>query len=258
MNFSKLQGERLSKRIMQLRDCSRREAEQYIEAGFVRVDGVVVEEPQFRVAAQSVTVDAHASLLNLQSVTLILNKPSGWTDGLDTHAPVRSKAPSKDARSLLTPAQRSKNDRSGVRLLKSHFNKLDANVPLEYEASGLLAFTQDFRVQRKLMEDMAFIEQELMIDVQGEVLPDALRPIERAQRDERLRLPDFKISVGSANPERSKLRLAVKGSQLGLAVYLCELARLKILALRRIRLGRVSLGDLEEGAWRYLAEGERF
>jgi 23S rRNA pseudouridine2604 synthase len=121
-----------------------------------------------------------------------------------------------------------------------------------------VAFTQDFRVQRKLMEDMAFIEQELIIDVRGEVAPDALRPIERAMRDARLRLPDFKISVGSANPERSKLRLAVKGSQLGLASYLCELAGLEILALRRIRLGRVSLGDLEEGAWRYLAEGERF
>jgi 23S rRNA pseudouridine2604 synthase len=145
-----------------------------------------------------------------------------------------------------------------VRFLKSHLAKLDASVPLEYEASGLIAFTQDFRVQRKLMEDMAFIEQELIIDVRGEVEPDALRPIERAMRDERLRLPDFKISVGSANPERSKLRLAVKGSQLGLAPYLCELAGLEILALRRIRLGRVSLGDLEEGTWRYLAEGERF
>jgi 23S rRNA pseudouridine2604 synthase len=258
MDFSKPQGERLSKRIMQLRDCSRREAEQYIEAGFVRVDGEVVEEPQFRVSTQTVTVDAHASLLNLQSVTLIVNKPAGWTDGLETRAPTRSKVPSKDARSLLALANHSKHDRSGVRLLKSHFNKIDASVPLEYEASGLVAFTQDFRTQRKLVEDMPFMEHELIIDVRGEVSPDALRPIERAQRDERLRLPDFKISVGSANPERSKLRLAVKGAHLGLAVYLCELAELEILAVRRIRLGRVSLGDLEEGAWRYLAEGERF
>ena len=77
------EGERLSKRIMQLRDCSRREAEQYIEAGFVRVDGAVVQEPQFRVTTQNVAVDAHASLLNLMSVTLILNKPAGWTDGLE-------------------------------------------------------------------------------------------------------------------------------------------------------------------------------
>lgn len=273
MNFSKPEGERLSKRIMQLRDCSRREAEQYIEAGFVRVDGVVVQEPQFRVSTQNVAVDSHASLLNLMSVTLILNKPPGWTDGLEPlpmkkpvmrpvtagrAAPPRVSKGPQNVRSLLTAEHHSQHDHSGVRFLKSHLNKLDASVPLEYEASGLVAFTQDFRVQRKLMEDMAFIEQELIVDVRGEVAPDALRPIERAMRDERLRLPEFKISVGSANPERSKLRLAVKGSQLGLAVYLCELAGLEILALRRIRLGRVSLGDLEEGAWRYLAEGERF
>jgi 23S rRNA pseudouridine2604 synthase len=129
---------------------------------------------------------------------------------------------------------------------------------LEYEATGLVPLTQDFRVQRKLIEDMAFMEHELIVDVRGEVGPEALRPIERAMRDARLRLPDFKISVGSANPERSKLRLAVKGSQLGLALYLCELANLEILGLRRIRLGRVSLGDLAEGTWRYLGGGERF
>jgi 23S rRNA pseudouridine2604 synthase len=280
MNSSKsvgerpVEGERLSKRIMQLRDCSRREAEQYIEAGFVRVDEIVVQEPQFRVTTQAVKVDAHASLLNLMSVTLILNKPAGWTDGLEplpVKKPVARSAPvvragapasslkgSNNVRNLLTLEQHSKHDHSGVRFLKSHLTNLDASVPLEFEASGLVAFTQDFRVQRKLLEDMAFIEQELIVDVRGEVVPDDLRPIERAMRDERLRLPEFKISVSSSNSERSKLRLAVKGSQLGLAPYLCDLAGLEILALRRIRLGRVSLGDLEEGAWRYLAEGERF
>jgi 23S rRNA pseudouridine2604 synthase len=258
MNVSKPEGERLSKRVMQLRNCSRREAEQYIEAGFVRVDGVVVQEPQYRVSTQGVTLDAHASLLNLLSVTLIVNKPVGWTDGLDASAPTSAPKGPQVLRSLLTAAHRSPNDPSGVRHLKSHLAKLEASVPLEYEASGLVPFTQDFRVQRKLLEDMPFMEHELMVDVRGEVTPDALRPLERAMRDERLRLPDFKISVGSSQPERSKLRLAVKGSHLGLALYLCELAGLEILALRRIRLGRVSLGDLEEGAWRYLSEGERF
>ncbi len=287
MNSSQLmrhpptEGERLSKRIMQLRDCSRREAEQYIEAGFVRVDGVVVQEPQSRVTTQNVAVDAHASLLNLLSVTLIVNKPVGWTDGLDPLPPQKpvmrppavgrgapSRAPQRasqqapkgpqNLRTLLTAEHHSKHDHSGVRFLKSHLTRLDASVPLEYEASGLVAFTQDSRVQRKLMEDMAFIEQELIVDVRGEVSPDVLRRIQRAKRDERLRLPEFKISVGSANGERSKLRLAVKGSHLGLVAYLCELAGLEIMALRRIRLGRVNLGDLEEGAWRYLAEGERF
>ena len=251
-------GERLSKRVMQLRDCSRREAEQYIEGGWVRVDGVVVEEPQHRVSTQQVSVDKDASLLNLTAVTLLVHKPADWLDGREEDKPSRTKTPPKNARSVLTPAHHSAHDRSGVRLLKPHLRGLQFSVPLEQGASGLVVFTQDWRAQRKLVEDMATMEHELMVDVAGEVTPDMLRPIERAFKDERQRLPQAKISLSSSSSERSKLRLAVKGSHLGLASYLCELAGFEILALRRLRLGRVNLGELEPGTWRYLASDERF
>ena len=45
---------RLAKRVAALAQCSRREAEMYIEGGWVRVDGVTVEEPQFKVLEQHV------------------------------------------------------------------------------------------------------------------------------------------------------------------------------------------------------------
>jgi 23S rRNA pseudouridine2604 synthase len=102
------------------------------------------------------------------------------------------------------------------------------------------------------------MEHELRVDVAGEVTPDMLRPIERALKDERQRLPQAKISLSSSSPERSTLRLAVKGSHLGLASYLCGLAGLEILGLRRLRLGRVNLGELAPGTWRYMASDERF
>ena len=254
-------GERLSKRVMQLRDCSRREAEQYIEGGWVRVDGVVVEEPQHRVSTQQVSIDPEASLLNLTSATLIVCKPADWLDGReDTQASAHKaqKSAPKNAISLLTPDHHSAHDHSGVRPLKPHFRGLQFSVPLEQGASGLLVFTQDWRTQRKLVEDMATMEHELRVDVAGEVTPDMLRPIERALKDERQRLPHTKISLSSSSPERSKLRLAVKGSHLGLASYLCGLAGLEILGLRRLRLGRVNLGELAPGTWRYMASDERF
>ena len=103
---------RLAKRVAQLIGCSRSEAEQYIEGGFVRVDGVVVEDPPFRVQQQAVTVDAEASLLNLSAITLVLNKPPGWLDGV-TEAPIPSphykgkKPKVHTARELLTAAHRS-------------------------------------------------------------------------------------------------------------------------------------------------------
>ena len=245
-------GERLSKRVMALRQCSRSEAERYIAGGWVRVNGVVVEDPPNRVHDEAVTIDAKASLLNLGEATFVLHKPEGFEDG------TREVPPPDDPRRLLLGAQRSPQDRGGEPLLKRHLAGLQVPVPLEYAASGLLVFSQDWRVQRKLSEELAQMEHEFIVDVQGEVAPDALVPIARALKDAARGLPAAKISVGSSTPARSKLRLAVKGSHLGLAEYLCALVPLRIIGLRRIRLGRVGLGELVPGQWRFLGEGERF
>jgi len=263
------EGERLSKHVAQMLGCSRREAEQYIEGGWVRVGGQVVEVPQQRVLKQTVTVDPEASLLALGEVTLILHKPQNVLDNVqDDPAPAAAPPPGRArqarapamrcARELLTATNHSPHDASDQRPLLRHFKQLQASVPLETAASGLVVFTQDWRVQRKLLEDMAQMEHELMLEVRGEVKAEVLVPIERALRDPRQRLPVAKISVSSASEARSILRLAVKGAHPGLAAYLGELAGLEIQALRRIRLGRVSLGDVAPGQWRYLAEYERF
>lgn len=260
-------GERLSKRVMQLKGCSRKEAEQYIEGGFVTVNGVVSEEPALRIDRQTVALDPQASLLAMTAVTLILNKPPGVTDGLEDpeedDAPLRPaprgrKAPPPNARSLLTPQTHWAHDPSETRVLKRHFKHLEADVELETGASGLVVFTQDWRTTRKLTEDMGTMEHEFLVEVKGEVAPEALKPITYALKDERLDLPTVKVSVNSSTSELSRLRFAIKGSHPGLVAYLCGLANLDILAMRRIRLGRVTLADLPVGQWRFLAGHEKF
>ncbi len=183
-------GERLSKRVMALRQCSRSEAERYIAGGWVRVNGVVVEDPPHRVHDETVTIDPKASLLNLAEATFVLHKPEGMEDG------TRLVPPADDPRRLLQAGQRSAQDRHGERLLKRHLAGLQVPVPLEYAASGLLVFTQDWRVLRKLSEDQAQMEHEFIVDVQGQVSPDALLPIARALREPARGLPDAKVSVG--------------------------------------------------------------
>lgn len=262
-------GERLSKRVMALKDCSRKEAEQYIEGGWVQVNGVVVEEPQHRVDLETITLDPNASLMELTPVTLLLNKPAGHTDGLEELAPLRAgspartgtpgrKAPPVNARALLTPANHWEGDPTDTRVLKRHFNHLEADVELETGATGLVVFTQDWRTTRKLTEDMSTMEHEFLVEVKGEVEPDALKPIAYALKDERLDLPQVKVSVNSTTPESSRLRFAIKGSHPGLIAFLCEKAGLHILGMKRIRLGRVALSDLPVGQWRYLAGWEKF
>lgn len=243
-------GERLAKRVMQIKACSRKEAEMYIEGGWVRVDGNVVQDLPMRVTHQRVTIDADAQLADLTAVTLLVHKPVGWPDGHNTR-PQRQQ-------SLLQVDTHWRQDSTQIRVLQRHTAHQEAQIPLETGASGLLVFTQDWRISRKLQDDMGTLEHELLADVAGAMSPDAMHAIARLLSDPRAALPSVKCSLSASTPERSKLRFAVKGAHPGLVAYVCERAGLELLALKRIRLGRVALRDLPTGQWRYLAPFERF
>lgn len=246
-------GERLSKRVAQLRACSRREAEQLIEGGWVQVNGVVTEEPMVRVTNQTIVIDANASPMALKDVTLLLHKPPG----LDAMAPLgMANNRIKPAQQLLQTATHWAQDESNLRVLKHHFAKLSAGVPLESAASGLVVFSQDWRVLRKLTEDAAFIEHEFLVEVQGAVSEETLHHLNAQRVMEKL--PAFKASVNSTGNGITRLRLAVKGAHPGLIAYLCERAGLHIVSIKRLRIGRVTLAHLPQGQWRYLLDGERF
>ena len=235
---------RLAKRIADLRGCSRREAELFITGGWVRVDGIVVEEPQFRVTDQRIEIDPQADLEQSEPVTLLLNKPVGYhtTEG------------DKSASQLLNPATLWCDDASGIRPLKKHFAQLNLCVPLETAASGLVVFTQDWRVARKLTEDAATLEHEVIVEVTGELAPDGLKRLNRGIPYRGRTPPAIKVSWQSEN----RLRVALKGAQPGQIAHLCEAVGLQVLSMKRIRLGRVPLGKLPPGQWRYLRGDERF
>ena len=256
-------GERLSKRVAERVPCSRSEAEQYIEGGWVRVDGQVVEEPMFRVTSQMVVMDPHASLLELAAVTLLLHKPPGF-DAIampgeaNQRANQRTHQRVESAQQLLKPETRASDDASGTRMLKRHFAKLTATVPLETAASGLAVFTQDWRVARKLTEDAGVMEQEIIVEVSGAVPPQTLQRLNQGMNSDGQPLPAVKVSINSASDASAKLRFAMKGVHPGLIAYLCERVGLQIVSMKRMRVGRVSLSGLPLGQWRYLAAHERF
>jgi len=248
-------GERLSKRVAALAQCSRREAEQLIEGGWVQVNGQRVEEPMARVTDQTVLIDTTANLMALSEVTLLLHKPPGF----EAMAPLgTANKRVKPAQTLLQLATHWPQDESPERVLKRHFAKLTAGVPLESAASGLVVFTQDWRVLRKLTEDAGLIEHEYVVEVQGEVSPEALHRMNTPPVSERDTLPPVKVSINSTGEASTRLRFAVKGAHPGLAAYLCERAGLQIMSMKRQRVGRVTLAHLPEGQWRFLAAHERF
>ena len=244
---------RLAKHLAHMLNCSRSQAEQYIEGGWVRVDGVVVEEPQHRVRNQLVEVDPDASLLELVPVTLLLNKPPGFAAALD--AGVNHAAGS--ALQLLVGANQTSDDRSGIRPLKKHFSALTLATPLATPASGLVVLTQDWRVTRKLSEDASVMEQEVIVDVSGTLVPGGLQRLNRVDHGftfNGVLLPPAKVSWQN----ETRLRFALKGERPGQLAFMCESVGLQVLAMKRIRIGRVPLSSLQVGQWRYLQPHERF
>ena len=232
--------QRLSKVVAALVPCSRREAEQYIAEGWVRVDGQVVEEPQFRVAGQRVEVDPKAKLQAPVPATLLVHKPAGMGD-----APLQA---------LLGAATHWSGDESGIRRIKSHGVGLVALLPLPPQASGLAVFSQDGRIVRKLNEDADTIEQELVADVTGTIAPNGLARLCHGLKFEGQPLPPARVSWQS----ETRLRFAVKGIAPQWIPWMCGQVRLQLTALKRLRIGRVPMAGLPVGQWRYLPPGERF
>ena len=228
---------RLAKRLAQMLPCSRSEAEQYIQGGWVTVDGVVVEEPQFKVLHQTIELSKDASLLAPTSVTLLLHKPAGFAAGLQL-------------------ASRATDDRSGIVQLKKHF-AAELLTPLGLPASGLVVFSDDWRVARKLQQDIATLEHEVVVEVAGSIKPGGL---ERLNRDDH----GFTFNGKLLSPAKvswqseTRLRFALKGEQPGQIAYFCESVGLTVTAMKRLRIGRVPLRGLPVGQWRYLLPEERF
>ncbi|MGM3388647.1 RNA-binding protein [Stutzerimonas stutzeri] len=234
---------RLSKRLADQLGCSRREAELYIEGGWVRVDGEIVEAPYFKVLDQRIELLPGASPVEVLPVTLLWHKPAGVpcptepVPGYDLLA----KAPRWDADDARqTPRGR-------------HFARQQLLLPLATEASGLLVFSQQREVIRALTQTRTPHEQEYVIEVRGEPKAGGLDRLAKglAHRGRELKA---KASWQSEN----RLRVVAKAPRADDLRLICEAVGLEMLACKRIRIGRLSMAKLPVGEWRYLGDHERF
>ena len=232
---------RLAKCVAERFNCSRGEAILYIEGAGVTVDGVVVEEPGFRVTGQEqIALLPGADLTPIEDVTFLLHKPAGI-------------AVANVPEQIVTENQAAE-DRSGMRFLKRHRKELVMLDPLDNAASGLMVFTQDWRVKRKLVDDLSRVEQEFVVEVSGQISEGGLQLLNQSINFNGKPSAPAKVSWQN----ETRLRFARKELSLRLITLLCERVGLSVVSVRRIRIGRIPMGGLLVGQWRYLMGHERF
>ncbi len=234
------EGIRLSKRVADLLKCSRSEAEQVIVGGWVKVGEQVVDEPAHRVRDEKIEVHSTAQLGKVPLLTIILHKTAG-----------QSCLP-QGTRNIwhgLTPEMRSNQDRSGIKLTPRLLKILHCAAALEDAASGLVVLSEDPSMLRKLQDERTPLEHELLAEVQASVSPEQLHDM----------CPmGLKTSISSESPQKTGLRMAFKGYQPGYAAGVIENTGLRLIGLKRVRMGRVLMAPLAPGQWRALMPYERF
>jgi 23S rRNA pseudouridine2604 synthase len=228
--------------------CSRREADSYIERGWVLVDGVPVTELGTRIFPhQKITLAKAAQSRQDAAVTILLHKPVGYVSA-------QPEKGYKPAIALVTAESRFRGDRSPSRFNPAHLRGLAPAGRLDIDSSGLLVLTQDGRIARQLIGEGSEIEKEYLVRVQGALSPERLallnfglsldgKPLKRAE-------------VGWQNKEQ--LRFVLREGKKRQIRRMCELVGLAVTGLKRVRIGHVKLADLPDGQWRYLRSNERF
>ena len=243
---------RLSKRMSELGIASRREADEWIPKGWVRVDGRVVSELGSRVLpTQQITVDAKAKFVQAQKVTVLLNKPIGYVSGQaeDGYEP---------AVVLVKPANQWREDQSGTRYLLTHLRGIAPAGRLDIDSIGLLVLTQDGRIAKQLIGEDSEMEKEYLVRVEA-VDGGGLSDAGLALLNHGLELdgePLREARVEWINDDQ--LRFVLKEGKKRQIRRMCEAVGLKVVGLKRVRIGGVMLGDLPVGQWRYLRGDESF
>jgi len=240
-------GVRISKLMAERGLCSRREADTYIERGWVFVDGERVTELGTRAdPAATIKLDKGALAALNQQMTILLHKPVGYVSGQPEPGFIPAVTLVLPENQFLTP---------GTPLFHaSHLKGLAPAGRLDIDSTGLLVLTQDGRVARQLIGENSTVDKEYLVRVEGRLDARGLALLNHG-----LTLDDKKLKPAKVEwLNEDQLRFVLVEGRKRQIRRMCELVGLHVVGLKRVRIGKVKLADLPLGQWRFLREDETF
>ena len=210
--------------------CSRRKGEQYIQAGWVKVNGKIVTELGLKVDPDKdvVEVDRDAVQSNVTPIYIALNKPRGYVSS--THQPAE-----KIVLDLVDIAER-----------------IYPIGRLDKDSSGLLLLTNDGDLHHRLTHPSFDHEKEYEVRVARPLPEGALRKLAdglpmmgtrtRPARVKRIAGRRFRIILQEGKNRQIRRMVRKVGNQ--------------VVDLKRTRIANIELGRLPVGHWRYLTKKE--
>ena len=240
--------ERLSKIMASRGICSRREADKYIERGLVLVNNKIIDQLGSKVATDSVIILSDKGIEEQKRLsTMLLNKPVGYVSG----QPEKNYEP---AISLISELTRWNKDRANYTFKRYQLKGLAPAGRLDIDSCGLLVLTQDGRIARKLINANSNIDKEYLVRVKGRLNDKELNLLNHGIKLDGKELKPAKVTWQN----KDQLRFVLREGKKRQIRRMCEQVGLRVTGLKRIRIGKIKLGNLPEGMWRFLDKNEQF
>ena len=227
--------ERLQKILSGRGVCSRRKAEEYINAGRVHVNGLVANlgdsaDPEM----DEITLDGKLLPSASEYVYIMLHKPRGYVTTLS------DEKGRKNAAQLVADC--------GVRVYP--VGRLDMN------SEGLLLFTNDGEFANSLMHPKHEVNKTYHVTV-TDFAPDKLQQLGKPVTLDgyTIRKPAVKL-LKILSDNRALLSVTIHEGRNRQVRRMCDLAGMQVTRLIRVSEGVLNLGTLPSGKWRYLTMRE--
>ena len=233
--------QRINKWLAQSGVCSRRAAEALISEGLVYIDGEKVEDAGRKIlTGQTLTLTDKAEG-RLEGFTAVLNKPVGFVSGqpepgytpavrLLTREALVGDAPFiPDSRMSLPPLGR-----------------------LDLDSHGLLILSNDGVLAKAVIGPQSELDKEYVVRVAGRIDPPKIALLRHG-----LELDGRELKPALVTANGQILRFVLTEGRNRQIRRMCELLDLRVMDLRRVRIGPLALAELPEGRWRVLTSPER-
>ena len=219
---------RLNKAIAQTGYCSRREADRLIEKGEVYVNGKKADVGQRVLPGDSIKVRGKTLNSNKKRVYIAFNKPVGVTSTTD----------SKDPDNII--------DYIGYNERIFHIGRLDK------DSEGLIFLTNDGDIVNKILRAENGHEKEYIVTVNKKITDEFLSGMsKRVPILGKRTLPCHVRKVSGRT-----FKIILKQGLNRQIRRMCSHFGYDVVALKRIRIMNIKLGDLQSGKWRYFTKKE--
>ena len=226
--------QRLQKLIAAAGLCSRRKAEEWLEAGRVTVNGRAARvgdkaDPE----RDDVRLDGAPLQRQARSVCILLNKPRGYVTTLS------------DERGRPTVAE----------LVRGVPERVYPVGRLDMDSEGLLLLTNDGALTQRLLHPSFRIDKTYEVDVSG-FQPDSAAVLSAVRELDGEPVSPAQVTVLSRSGERARLSVVIHEGKNRQIRRMCAQCGLTVRRLRRVQEHTLTLGSLPPGKWRYLTREE--